>query len=259
MRYLFLFDGYKNTRWFWEIIVVFRKVFLIGIAVFFAGDPQVQTLLATILVVMALVLQLYFKPYEDAEVDSMETLGLSSAFLTFLLGQFLFVPSVVESENDSLAVSFVIVVINVSFYCKIFYSIGTALYIENFAPKKEAEPDHEKQENVDIAWNAMASLEIAGRSSSKPINRRPKLVARVISSAKTTDAMDIEMVSLDFDKQQAAQNQSGSDNEQSFNSYNSYSSYSSASNGDDFNGTNDFGAAAFDRPDYHDDIHNVFD
>jgi hypothetical protein len=51
-----------DASWYyWELVVVSRKIAIIIISVFFLGNPQIQALLALLLVVVYIVLHVFAK------------------------------------------------------------------------------------------------------------------------------------------------------------------------------------------------------
>jgi hypothetical protein len=89
-RYHFLFKGYEPEFYYWEIVIMIRKVLLVCITVFFSYDIQVQSLLATLLVVTSLCVHTLACPYITDEMDGLEMLSLFTSFCTYFFGQFLF-------------------------------------------------------------------------------------------------------------------------------------------------------------------------
>ena len=88
--YHFLFKGYEGEFFFWEIVIMIRKILIIGIAVFFSYDTQIQSLLAILLVVIALSVHAYACPFVSDTMDGLELLSLFGSFITYFMGQFLF-------------------------------------------------------------------------------------------------------------------------------------------------------------------------
>ena len=87
-----------------------RKILMVGIAVFFNYDINVQSLLATLLVVMTLCVHSLACPYINEALDGLELLSLFGSFCTYFFGQFLFVESV--GMLGRMIVSFIIVIVN---------------------------------------------------------------------------------------------------------------------------------------------------
>ena len=68
-RFGLLFSGYSQARWYWEIFVILRKIFLIVI-VTFAGNSQLQLHFALGALVVMLYLQERGRPFEETETEA---------------------------------------------------------------------------------------------------------------------------------------------------------------------------------------------
>jgi len=85
---------------------------MVAIAVFFSDDIQVQSLLATLLVVLALCVHSLACPYINEALDGLELLSLFGSFCTYFFGQFLFLDTVSSLAKG--IVSAIIVLVNFS-------------------------------------------------------------------------------------------------------------------------------------------------
>jgi len=70
LRYRFLFEGYKENAWFWEVVTLVRHDLLIVILVFLSQEGTSQAAAAAILFIAALVLHMARRPYREDETDS---------------------------------------------------------------------------------------------------------------------------------------------------------------------------------------------
>lgn len=122
-KYSFMYKGYEGKWYFWESVVVSRKVLLVAIAVFFISNVRVQSLLAMLLICCALFLHIYARPFENNLMDWMEFFSLSTSFTTFWCGQFLFVPDINEDAR-AVWVSILIVLANAAFFITIIVLIA---------------------------------------------------------------------------------------------------------------------------------------
>ena len=107
--YGFLYDGYKTEFWFWEVVVLMRKILLAGISVFYAvsvstvttatvnADQYQQGLLASLVMGVSLFFQMLFHPYEGEAMNNVEVMGLTVGFLSLYLGLWTFHSSAVAS------------------------------------------------------------------------------------------------------------------------------------------------------------------
>lgn len=124
--YSFIFRGYSTRFFFWEIVVVSRKICLGFIAVFLSGRIHVQSLLAVLLVVVCGSMQLRWLPFLHDRMNFAESTSLLLSFLIFFLGQFLFVDGV--TLGGRVAVSVIIVVANLSYFVGILIGLAKLVY-----------------------------------------------------------------------------------------------------------------------------------
>jgi hypothetical protein len=120
MRFGFLFRGYKINSYYWEVVVIGRKVVLIGLSCFSAMAFRTQSLLALLVVFVSLGLHLTVKPFEieTPMFNVFETWSITVSFVTFYCGQFLFeFAESAASENKlaSMLISYAIVLVNGGF------------------------------------------------------------------------------------------------------------------------------------------------
>ncbi len=100
--YGFLYSGYKKEYWYWEVLVLVRKIMVAAISVFLsadvssANDLQVnssqyqQGLLATLVISIALYIQLKLEPFEDDVFNGVESMGLVVSVMSLYLGLWTF-------------------------------------------------------------------------------------------------------------------------------------------------------------------------
>eukprot|EP00949_MAST-11_sp_MAST-11-sp1_P003966 g3966.t1 len=93
--YSFLYGGFKGEYYYFEGVLLLRKLSLNAIRVIFDNAPRIQALAATLILLMAWIVQLVCSPYryekEDGlidlnKVESSET-GLQSASISTELGE----------------------------------------------------------------------------------------------------------------------------------------------------------------------------
>ena len=78
-KFAFLYKGYEPQYYYWELIVLSRKMIFVIIDVL--GEtlgPIIQTVLALLTVVVALLLHIKCEPYQVGEIDTLERISLTS-------------------------------------------------------------------------------------------------------------------------------------------------------------------------------------
>ena len=71
--FAFLFRGYCEELWWWEITVVARKVFFVFVAVSFATSTGMQLLLMQMIAILSLYFQMTYQPWGTAGLNRLET------------------------------------------------------------------------------------------------------------------------------------------------------------------------------------------
>jgi hypothetical protein len=77
LKFGFLYHGFKQSRFYWEFVILYRKVILIALSVFltnYSVNAQALTVLLTILVY--LWLQYYYRPYTLDELNDLEIIAI---------------------------------------------------------------------------------------------------------------------------------------------------------------------------------------
>ena len=83
----FLYNGFRHSRFFWEFVIMYRKILLISIAVFMASEALIlQALNVVIVLFISVYLQYGFKPYNNLELNHMEMQALAVASITIYCG-----------------------------------------------------------------------------------------------------------------------------------------------------------------------------
>ncbi len=89
MKFGFLYNGYKVDYYYWEIVIMYRKIILIFIAVFIQNyGVMTQALIVFMLLLVCLVLNLKKKPFFLVALNDLETLSLITSILSIYCGIF---------------------------------------------------------------------------------------------------------------------------------------------------------------------------
>lgn len=87
-RFSFLYDGYRHDLYWWETLVVVRKILVVLVSATIT-DGHTQMFAAAGIITVALALQLSVQPYLIPALNALETLSLVST-LILMLGSLLF-------------------------------------------------------------------------------------------------------------------------------------------------------------------------
>ena len=86
-RFGFVFNGYRLSEFYWEFVVMARKVVVISLAVFFSEiSVEIQAILSLGVLAFFLVIQSKNKPFTFDHMNTLELLGISTATITIYCG-----------------------------------------------------------------------------------------------------------------------------------------------------------------------------
>jgi hypothetical protein len=121
MQYGFLISGYTRRCFYWEFVILYRKVGIIICAVFINNSIQLQALTIQIILLCAFFLQLLIQPYTTRQLNMTETLAILVADITIYCG--LYYLTMELSEAASWVLFLVIVAVNIAFVTHWLYTL----------------------------------------------------------------------------------------------------------------------------------------
>eukprot|EP00361_Fabrea_salina_P007450 CAMPEP_0202436818 /NCGR_PEP_ID=MMETSP1345-20130828/26245_1 /ASSEMBLY_ACC=CAM_ASM_000843 /TAXON_ID=342563 /ORGANISM="Fabrea Fabrea salina" /LENGTH=1731 /DNA_ID=CAMNT_0049050339 /DNA_START=6 /DNA_END=5201 /DNA_ORIENTATION=+ len=87
LRFGFLFNGYKLSRFYWEFVILYRKIIVICLAVFLSTiSIQVQALTCLLVLIVFLYMQKVYKPFVVDHLNQLETSAIFTATVTIYCG-----------------------------------------------------------------------------------------------------------------------------------------------------------------------------
>jgi hypothetical protein len=87
LRFGFLYNGFKRSKFYWEFVIMFRKILIICIVVFIGNQSiPVQALTLVLLLLNFLILQHLTRPYASNELNQMELRSIFVASVTIFCG-----------------------------------------------------------------------------------------------------------------------------------------------------------------------------
>lgn len=106
-KFGFLYNGYKRSSFFWEIIIMYRKILMIAIAIFMNRiGIIVQALVLLIVMVGFLQLNNSRRPFASRTLNDIEDLSLITGIVTIYCGIFFITNKDSKSESFNPAVDF---------------------------------------------------------------------------------------------------------------------------------------------------------
>lgn len=88
MRYGFLITGYQRKTYYWEFIILFRKIGVICCSVFITNAIPIQALAVQLVLLLSFFLQYSVNPYFSNELNTMEVRAILVADVTIYCGLF---------------------------------------------------------------------------------------------------------------------------------------------------------------------------
>jgi hypothetical protein len=120
-KFGFLYLGYSANTYYWEAIVMLRKVSMVMIDVVLGpSGVGVQALVSQLMMSMMFIATLQYQPFEAPHIGRLELFSLSTSFMTLWMGSFFW-----ASDNAPFAtvVSVLIVIINIVFVLFLFITL----------------------------------------------------------------------------------------------------------------------------------------
>lgn len=129
-KYGFLYQGYQSDRFYWEFIIMLRKILIISVTLLLRiSTVSLQLIFVLIILTGALVLNLYYKPFELYELNRTENFSIILSIICFSSGL------IIESEASlslHILLFIVLVLSNFLFFCyfakRVYQAIGHYLW-----------------------------------------------------------------------------------------------------------------------------------
>lgn len=87
IQYSFLYKGYRSEWYFWEFVILYRKIVIVCTSVFLTTvSIEVQALSMLAVMLACLFLQLYVRPFIGSSFNSLELKSLLASLLTIYAG-----------------------------------------------------------------------------------------------------------------------------------------------------------------------------
>ena len=146
IRYGLLYLGYRKKREWWEVVIAFRKVFIVMIGTFGAmmGATDLQAFLALFVIFFSLMIHMIGKPFDTSQpklllLHQLECAALTLCWTTFWGGLLFFLgheqPGIIEPWIRQ-TMSILIVISNVIFLCFAVYKFLQE-FIKDYLTKQE--------------------------------------------------------------------------------------------------------------------------
>lgn len=133
LRFGFLYNGYELDRFYWEFVILYRKIAIISCSVFLSTiSVPVQALTVLLVLVVFLYMQSVHQPYSSPELNLMELRSIMVATVTIYCGLFYLTGDL--SEGAKLFFFALIVVSNAYFlilWVRCMMDVGLSILTKN--------------------------------------------------------------------------------------------------------------------------------
>ncbi|GIL65853.1 hypothetical protein Vafri_19500, partial [Volvox africanus] len=104
-RYGFLYEDYRRTRYYWESVIMARKLLVVGVMLATNSADDITQVLAVMgVVVIAGLLQLYVRPYALDRFNTLENTSLASTLLILYLCCFFLMSDITDTTQKVISV-----------------------------------------------------------------------------------------------------------------------------------------------------------
>ena len=120
LRLGFLYNGYDHSKFYWEFIILYRKMAVISIAVFFTNiSTSIQALTAMVVLLAAFMLHSKHQPFVVPTMNQLELRGILVAAVTIYCGLYY----MTEDLGDGLQMSLFVIIVIVNAYFIMFWLV----------------------------------------------------------------------------------------------------------------------------------------
>jgi len=128
-KYGFLYIGYKYSNFYWELVILYRKIAIAFTSVFLSSiSVEIQALTVMIVILVAFNLQLRYMPYENLELNMMETRSIVVAGVTIYCGLYFLTNDL--SEQVKICLFVLILSANVYFIVSWIFGISNTFLVK---------------------------------------------------------------------------------------------------------------------------------
>ena len=120
-RFGFIYNGYYRREYFWEFVIMYRKILIICCAVFLDFSVPVQALTVLLVLMGFLWLQLVREPYSEDELNAMEVRSILVSGVTIYCGLYFLTKDLDESGK----LFFFVLIVGFNIYFLVCWIIKT--------------------------------------------------------------------------------------------------------------------------------------
>eukprot|EP01016_Furgasonia_blochmanni_P027987 TRINITY_DN2940_c0_g3_i8.p1 TRINITY_DN2940_c0_g3~~TRINITY_DN2940_c0_g3_i8.p1 ORF type:complete len:374 (+),score=22.04 TRINITY_DN2940_c0_g3_i8:207-1328(+) len=156
IKYLFLYNGYTSRRYFWEFVIMYRKITMGLIAVFISDNLLfLKCMLLLMLLFLSILLQMKCKPYIKDELNQVDLTATTVSVATLYAGIFYVVQ--VPEENE-IIFFITLLLANLVFLIQFGYIMFKYLYKSSSAdPEEKLDKGVEHQSKAKLKYGSIAT------------------------------------------------------------------------------------------------------
>eukprot|EP01016_Furgasonia_blochmanni_P037399 TRINITY_DN4402_c0_g1_i1.p1 TRINITY_DN4402_c0_g1~~TRINITY_DN4402_c0_g1_i1.p1 ORF type:complete len:271 (-),score=10.13 TRINITY_DN4402_c0_g1_i1:92-904(-) len=115
LKYLFLYDGFTSRRFYWEFVIMYRKI-IMSLIVVVISDKMLffKCMLLLLLLFLSILLQVKCKPYIREELNQVDLISILVSVVTLYAG--IFYVAQVPEENE-IIFFITLIIANIAFLC----------------------------------------------------------------------------------------------------------------------------------------------
>ncbi|GLI60388.1 hypothetical protein VaNZ11_002398 [Volvox africanus] len=129
VSYGFMYEDYRRESYFWDSIIMFRKLAVISVIVFLQPQGQLIQIIAALgVILLATIAQLTITPYKNTRMNNLERLALY-ALVAILYFALLFLSDIPKAAKFALGMVLTLgnVALIIYFVWKIIYEVGLCI------------------------------------------------------------------------------------------------------------------------------------
>lgn len=129
-KYGFLYHGYHSNRYYWEFVIMLRKILIINISLLLRySTVSLQIIFVLLILIGALVLNLHYKPFELNELNKTENFSIGLSITCLASGLMI---EFQDSYGWHIVLFIVLIISNFLFFCyfakRLYQAIGHYLW-----------------------------------------------------------------------------------------------------------------------------------
>jgi hypothetical protein len=190
----FLAAGFRPGAYFWSIVLLCQKLFLVLISVFLVGQVQLQVACALLITFAFICLHLTYQPMNDDVLNMVELAALGTTFVLFALGSFFFIPDCISSEGDMCVQSISVLIAFVFFLFLCICAFGLFIQVSRYCKQQQAEVAKVRRAELDSEIVLQASSSISFAHFGKFSDSSAAELAHESVAMEFSDAGEVEMM-----------------------------------------------------------------